>query len=78
VAEYPPDRLLAELARARDEGVHFREAWSPAVEAAIARVPHREDRSDWRCVLQGTEQAWLAAYYGRPGPGEHFSRDLVA
>jgi hypothetical protein len=58
--------LRRRLERSRRDGLSFREAWPPAVQAVVARIENPDERAAWADVLSGDacggESHWRRAY----------------
>jgi len=67
-------RLL--LHAARRAGFPFDQAWALAAEAALSHMPPGAARS-WFDVLDGTQDAWSAAYHGNADRLAELRRDAV-
>jgi hypothetical protein len=55
--------LRAELAQRHDDGLSFDQAWPPSFSKAMRAFAHsREQRTQWKRVLDETQGTWRAAY----------------
>lgn len=73
-----PSRMVAfrlELARRREAGEAFEEAWR---EAKRTLPPERYMHHDWRSAVEATRDAWARAWAGEPPtPGELAAAQLA-
>jgi len=57
----PAIEMRQALARARDQGMTFAEAWPEALPAVLDAVPDR-DRADWAAAFAWGRSRWRAAF----------------
>jgi hypothetical protein len=74
----PASVLFARLADARRAGESFEDAWPLALAAALAVVPAKWERTEWRHVLGGMAETWRAAFERWPASSKERALSLLA
>jgi hypothetical protein len=73
-----PARQLADLLwDSRRRGYDFETAFKQDSEFAVRHIPRPTARREWREAFADTREAWRAAWFLVPGPGDHLSAALL-
>ena len=62
----PAVRLRCELARCRERGLEWSEAWAQAIGHALRSIAKEQERESWLKAFRATSPNWRAAYVNDP------------